>query len=217
MTPEQVYDIIREQLAQTETDFYTEQGLYNFIWLAEMEINNLCGCCQTTDNSTTTVASTQEYAKPVTCVAIDRLTWYNLKLKKVTLTEQDAMDGTGAGGSVAEGNPHSYYEYGANVGLYPIPDSAQTLKFWYTYSPTRLTNSSTDLSVPLLFHNHLHDYGLYRAYLQDKQYERANAHLGIWRGNMASAIRDWRRSQNKDRYAVVKTEDNYPTTGLGMR
>ena len=216
MTPGNIVSTIRDQFYETSPGFITEAELYLYIWQAEAEIAALIECTEATDSSTTTVASTQEYSKPSDCLLIKRVTWYDKKLKRINLVDQDAMDDSGYGSSVSTGNPDSYYEYGDVVGLYPIPSSAQTLKFWYIQQPTVKTSSSTSFDVPTMFEHYIPDYCLYRVYLKDQDDARASIHKRLWDENIVKGAAKWARRDMLDGHYVVKMEGAYPMTDLGM-
>jgi len=215
MTPAQIKASIRAQAYETSAAFWSDEEIYAYMWQAECEVAALVECTETTDSTTTTVSGTVEYAKPTDCLIIKRLTWDSVKLKKITLSDLDAMDGTGYGGTVSTGNPEFYYEHGANVGLYPTPTSAKTLKFWHIKQPTELTAASTTFTVPQLFQHYIPDYCLYRMYLKDQD-DRANTHLKLWDENIGKAISKWKHSQHRDQYSVVRCEENNQVTSIGI-
>ena len=216
MTPTQVYNTVRNQFYEQDPSFIGEAELYSYMWQAEQEIAGQVECTQAYDNSTTTVASTQNYSKPSDCLYLKRVTWDTVKLKKEDQRAIDAQDGQGYGGSTTEGNVYSYYEWGSEIFLYPIPDSAKTLEFYYIKQPTLKTSSSTALDVPQIFHAIIPDYCLYRAYSKDQDVERAMFHKRLWDEGMKEALSKWSMRQYDDMFLVVKQEDNYNSTEFGI-
>lgn len=216
MTPTQIKDSVRNQVYETSASFWSDAEIYTYLWFAECEIAGLIQCTEATDDTTTTVASTQEYAKPTDCLIVLRVTYDGAKLKRIDLTDQDALDGSAYGGSLSTGNANSYYEFGDNVGLYPIPDDAKTLKFWYIKQPTLKTDADIGWDVPTEFEHYLADYALYRMYLKEQDEGRASIHKQLFDQSVARAAQKWRINRERDRHSVVKTEEFYPITGLGL-
>lgn len=215
MTPTQIYNTIRDQAYETSTAFYGESEIYTYMWQAECEVAGLVECTHAS-TSTTTTTSTSMYTKPTGYIMLKRLTYDSVKLKKITLKDQDAMDAVSYGGSTSEGQPNSYYEWGDQVGLYPIPNQAKTLKWWGIAEPTLCSSSSTAFTVPSVFHQYIPDYCLYRMYTKDEDTQRAMFHKNLWDENINKAIHKWKRRMNSDHHQVVVMDEEYPSTDLGL-
>lgn len=216
MTPQQVIDTVRFQFYETSAKFVSENEIRSYLWQAEQLAASLLECTETTDSTTTTVAGTQEYTKPTNCSLITRVEWYGVKLKKIDMTDQDAVDGGGYGASLSQGNCDSYYEYGTKIGLYPVPSSAQTLKFFYIAEPTLTTGASTSFTVPGFVTKYLPDYALYRMYAKDQDNGRAGFHNGLWENGLNNMRMEWSRIKRRDNHSVVRCEEFYPSTDLGL-
>lgn len=216
MTPQQVIDTVRFQFYETAAKFVSDNEVRSYMWQAEMLLASMLECTETTNSATTTVIGTQEYAKPTNCALLQRVEWYGVKLKKIDLTDQDAIDFGGYGAAVATGQCHSYYEYGSVIGLYPVPSSAQTLKFYYAAEPTLTTGASTAFTVAGPLTKYLADYVLYRLYAKDQDNGRAGFHNGLWEQGLINARQEWARIKRRDMHSVVRTEDFYPSTDLGL-
>jgi hypothetical protein len=178
MTPSQVLDMVRNQLNESQADFYGEQELYDYMWNAEQLAAQKTGCSLTTTTDTTVVAQ-REYTRPSNCLRIERLTWYNTKMKKITLTDVDAVEQTGYGHQGLSGQPVYYYEFGNTIGFSPIPSEAQTIVYYYVQEPTRLTAASSNFTIPDEYGHYLADYVLYRAYLKDQLMQEADRYYKI--------------------------------------
>lgn len=81
-----------------------------------------------------TVAGTQEYAKPSDFVRIAGI-FYNWT-KLIPTTKEGAIMNT-----ASQTIPNGYYLYGSNIGLYPTPDSTYTLQLLYKKSLPELTDT----------------------------------------------------------------------------
>jgi len=216
MTPTQVYDRIVNQFGESAGDFFSSAELYAIISEGERVVNKEVECYETTDTSTTTVASTQEYAKPSDLIILDQVRWYGVKLKKFTKVDQDSFDETTRGSSLTEGSPTHYYEWGSSVYLYPVPDSARTLEFRYIGEPSAVNGGSSAFSIPLMFHEMIVDYGLMFLYAKDQNDGQAQWHQNRFDLGMLKAKMEWQRRYGRDRHFVVQQEEVLQTLEDGI-
>jgi hypothetical protein len=137
-------------------------------------------------------------------------------MKKITLRDKDAMQFNQYGGSDSSGNPYAYYEYGSVIGLFPIPTTEETIKYYYVAKPVDITSSSVEFSIPATFHPYLQDYVLSRAYLKDQDDVRSGWHYNVWQKSIIDCQHLWSRRKSANRFTTVKVEDNYPDTEIGI-
>lgn len=216
MTPQQVIDTVRNQFYETAAKFIADNEIRSYLWQAELLIASMLECTEATSTSTTTVAGTQAYAKPANCTLITRVEWWGVKLKKIDITDQDAIDGGGYGASLSQGDPTSYFEYGNSIYLYPVPSSAQTVTIFYMAEPVITTGTSTSFTVPAFATKYLADYALYRLYAKDQDNGRAGFHNSLWEQGLDRLRMEWTRIKRRDMHSVVRNEDYYPSTDLGI-
>lgn len=216
MTPSQILDSIRNQVYEQSPNFWNDAEIYAYMWQAECEVAGIIECTESTDDSTTTVVDTAAYSIPSDCLQIKRLTWDNVQLKSIDYRTRDSMDFNSYGASGSTGNPTHYVLFGQEVTLYPIPSSAETLKFWYVAQPSQITASTTTFTIPQMFHHYIIDYCLYRMYAKDQDEIRSNFHKMAWEEEMAKAAMKWNKYRYGDRFPVVKDTDNFPTTEVGI-
>jgi hypothetical protein len=216
MTPETVLNSVRTTFDEGSTLWVDNDEIYTYMWEAEQELNNLTECYRVTNTSIVTDGTTQEYTLSAGIDIIYRLTWNSVKLKRIGLTDQDALDLPTYGGTPSTGNPTSYYIFGDTLGLYPIPQTSQTVKIYHLGVPATLSSGSTTFSIPVIFHNFIRDYTLYNMYLKDADDGRAGVYLQKWERGLAKAKQLWARRQYSDKYSVVREVENYPQTNLGI-
>lgn len=216
MTPTEVLTLIRNQVFEQTAAFYNDPEVYSYMTLAENEMSRKTDMAESTDTSITTVASTREYTKPSTITKLIRVTWNTVKLKKIDFTQLDQVEGVSYGFTGSTGSPVYYYEWAGKIGLSPIPTSAETLKLWCIVEPTALTSSSSSFTIGNEYGHYLADYAIYRMYLKDQDQSRADIHLGLWNNNKRLAEDDWVARKGDDKYKVVKQEDNFPGTFIGI-
>lgn len=215
MTPAEVLASIRYQLDETTASFWSDAELYSYMSDAEQEVADRFQCVELS-TSTTTVASTQEYTAPADCQVVRRMTWYNVPLKCIDFRQKDALQFNSYGGSDQSGNPESYYIWGDKVGLYPIPDSAQALKFYYAALPARVTTATSAFATPAIFHPCYQDYCLHRAYMKDQDDSRSMLHLKEWERSLANAADKWVARCSENKIDGARDEDNFASTDQGM-
>lgn len=216
MTPQQVIDTVRAQFYEDSAKFVSDLELRTYMWQAELLLASLLECSETIDNATTTVAGTQQYLKPNDASHILRVEWDGVKLKKIDITDQDAIDGGGYGASLSQANPTSYYEFGDYVWLYPVPSSAEALTFFYIREPELPEATDTTFDVPAFVSKYIPDYVLYRMYAKDQDNGRAGFHQQLWEQGLDRAKGEWARIKRRDMHSVVRNEDYYPSTDLGI-
>jgi len=182
---------------------------------AERELAQLIPCCQAT-TAATTATGTSAYTSPANLAYFSRITYDSVKLKRIDMTDRDALDNTGYGGSVSTGQPTHYYEYAGSVYLWPVPTAGKSLKYYYYAEPAELTASSTAFTVPAMMHGYLQDYVLYRAFAKDAEEGRANFYRQQWETGLLKGQSNWAQRDQRDQYSVVRDIDNYPETQLGI-
>jgi len=105
------------------------------------------------------------------------------------------------------------------IGFYPVPDTAKKVKYWYTKKPARITDanasSETVIEIPEEMQQGLTDYMLFRMYMKDQD-QRSTVHLGQWNDFKQRQKAGWNDRNYFDRHSVVKTEDSYNVTDLGL-
>lgn len=210
MTPSEVYTLVRNQVAETTPDFWGESEIYNLLWNAETVLASEVDCTEYTTTDTS-VASTREYTRPTSALKISRVTWDGTKLKKINFTDVDKIEGD----TEDFGDPVYYYEYGSSIGLVPTPTQAKTIKYYYLKKPVALSSSSTAFTIPAEFGHYLADYALYHMYLKD-QSELAQTHIQTWQNNLALAKQQWAARRALDNYQIVRDEDQYQYSDLGI-
>jgi len=215
MTPASVLTNCRAQLYETTATYWTDAELYGYMWYGERELAQLVPCTEAAF-LTATVTDTSGYTSPSDILYYDRVTYDSVKLKRVDQTDVDALNRRGYGASSTTGQPTHYYEYGKMVYVWPIPQEAADLKFWYFSEPAEVTAAATDFTVPSMFQSYLQDYVLYRAWAKDDNEGKANFFRQQWENDKQLAYNNWAQRGQRDGYRVVRDVDNYPETQLGM-
>jgi hypothetical protein len=215
MTPAQVLSTVRNQLYETTAAFWTDSELYAYMWMGEMEIAQSYQCTDAT-TATTTVTNTSMYTMPASAMVLQRVVWNGVKLKRLQdQTDRDALDSPSYSGTLTTGNCTHYYEYGSTIGLWPVPIQSHTIQWYYSKEPDEVTALST-FTVPMVFHRALPDYVLYRAYSKDSNEGQSIFHKKLWEEALEKTGRAYQDSKLTDLYPVVRDEDNYPNTELGI-
>lgn len=216
MTPSQLLTRVRSQFFEDTAAFLSDANdIYPYMSDAEMELANDCGCAQGTDSTTSTVAGTQEYARPSDCLRIEILRWNGVKLKKVSLERYETISGSYYGMTATQGNPVYYYEWGESVGLYPVPATVATLKYYYIKRPPAVTAVSTAFTIAEEFHSDIVDYCLFRAYMKDED-GRAQIHLDRWEKRKAKLKADFDLRKYRDNIITVRDVNTDMTTDFGL-
>lgn len=215
MTVAQLLGNVRNQYAETSTAWVSDVEVYTYFWNGQIELNNKVGPFEQSDDSVITDGVEQEYTMPVGVNIVTRLTWNKVKLKRIEFRDQDAMDFPTYGNVINTGNATHYYVYSSGFGLYPVPTTSNTVTINYIGQPT-VVSGATALSIPDMFSYYLVDYALYRMYLKDQDEIKAQIHKGLWDEHVKESYTLWRKRKQADQFSVVRQEDNYPETELGI-
>lgn len=216
MTPAQILATIRNQVYETTAAFYTDAEIYSYMWQAEQDLAEITKSTEAKDTSVTSSTGTQLYNVPSTVAYIHRVEWDGVKLKKIDLTEEDALDFNQYGSTKQQGSPNFYFQWGNQIGLYPVPNDAKNVTMYYYAEPSVITSASTAFTLPSILHRYIPDYALYRMYAKDQDEGRAQFHRQQWEANLIRAKQLWSKRMNEDKYWVVRDTENYAQTELGI-
>ena len=174
MTPNEVYTLVRNQVAETSPSFWGESEIYSLLSNAEALLASEIDCTEVTATDVS-APNVREYTRPTAALRISRITWDNTKLKKINFTDVDKIEGD----TQDFGDPVYYYEYGSSIGIVPTPTQVKTIKYYYLKKPVALSASSTAFTIPSEFGQYLVDFVLYYMLLKD-QSELAQTHIQLW-------------------------------------
>lgn len=213
MTPSEIETMAREQYNAVGDTFWSQAEIFRLIYAASMEMAKECLVVERT-YTTTTVASTQEYAFPTNTISIKRATWYGKKLHPINFREDDALTQNNSA-TTASGNPQYYTEWNYTIALRPIPSTAQTLKL-YTYSMPQAVSVTSTLDVPVMFHTDIVDFILYKMLGKDKNPVMMNHYFKLWIDHKLMAKQWALKKKKQDAYPVVMDEEQMAQTLLGV-
>jgi len=96
--------------------------------------------------STASVAGTQEYALPTDLTKIEIIQYNDgsatFDLRSISFNDARSLNPTDT-----QGKPSHYYLRGTSIGLYPIPESAGTIKIYYRGRTTALVDAGANLEM----------------------------------------------------------------------
>lgn len=213
MTPTELETYAREAYNAVGDTFYSQTSLFDHLFQAQMRLALKTNCIRNV-YSTSTVISTQEYAKPTNAYSIRRITYEGMKLAKVTMKEDDTLTITNSTTS-ATGSPAYYFEWGASIFLRPIPAAVGTLKIW-SYDRPQTVSATSTLDVPEEYHQDLAWYVLKMMALKDKNRDMAAYYGEEWDKAMVQAQRSERLKLRGDAFVGVNDEDTMQQTVIGQ-
>lgn len=207
---------VRYQVYETTASFWSDDEIRSYLWQAECDLASEVQCVEI-KTTLTAATSTQEYSFASSIETVRRVTYDGERLKLVDLRTLDAIDDDATSGGVQTGDPTHYYLFGDNtLGLWPVPAaSGSIVEVRGNGMPTEIASSTTQFTVPGLFHRDLIDYALYRCYLKDQDDGRANTHLQLWERSKEKARTKWRLRNTRGGYSIVKDEDIMHNTLAG--
>ena len=159
--------------------------------------------------STTTVASTQEYAFPTNAFAIKRVTYDGMKLTPITFREDDSLSLQNST-TIVTGTPNYYATFNRTIYLRPVPGDALTLKLFTYNMPSEIDTTST-LEVPTEYHTDLALYMLAEMNAMEKNYQGAQYYLGLWDKRVEAIKKEQRKRNRGDAFQGIQDIDSMPS------
>lgn len=211
-----ISDLITQTRAQynaTNDTFFADSEIIHYYYEACAIFAREAYLIEATNTATTTVAGTQTYTVPTYAIIIKRLTYNGQKLEPIDFRQDDGITGMDQN-TTNQGTPTFYSIFNRQVYLRPIPDAAQTLKYFTYNMPQPLTSGST-LEIPEQFHMALIPYALSRMYAKDKDFNAAGYYERLWNKEVLEAKKWSKKMRRGDAYAVVKSEEAMAETIIG--
>lgn len=169
------------RLAESGSGFYTDAQLAQ--WLND-GVRDLAVTVEPLETSATvtTVTSTREYQLPTNALSVKAAqfldtgdAWYNLN----ETTWQRLFRETPDWQNDTAGQPVDWYWRQNVVGLHPAPSAdysgADTLRILYTYIPGTMSGANDTSGLDEWLDDAIILYAVYRAYLKDRDFQRASA------------------------------------------
>lgn len=171
--------------------------------------------CNTIRNvyTTSTVASTQEYAFPTNAMSIKRITYDGTKLSPIVFREDDAITLSNAS-TTATGTPAYYFLWDASIFLRPVPSAVGTLKIYSFDKPADITTAST-LPTPDRYHHYLIDHILWRLALKDGNTALAREYRAAWEQAIVTVMQWERRLLRGDSFYGIQDNEQLAETVIG--
>ena len=216
MTPAEALSTTRLQINETTADFWTDAEIYGYLSEAERLLAGRIGGYQV-NTTHTTVTDTSAYTKPDGCLRIEAVIYDGHKLRKGALRDRQYLDGMSYGSTRPTGPPEMYMEWGSQIRLSPVPQSAVNLEYFFNKTPTRIVTASTVFTIQEeTLQEMIPDYAMWKCSLKDQELARADRHKEAWDQNVERAVSIWNDRQNQDTIPHVRDEDEYAGGVLGM-
>jgi len=213
VTPSTIVTYARQKLNALSDSLWSDTEIIeNYLYECCMEFSREVKCIENT-LTTTTVASTQEYALPSRYLDVLRVTYNGTKLQPISLREYDELTWPNTS-TATSGTPVYYYYFSETIGLYPVPDSAVTLKIWLIQGHDTVATAST-LEIPIQYHHMLVDGVVAKMCMKEIGDPRAAFYAQKWAENIEKAKAQWRKHKRGDKFAIVQTEELSANTIFG--
>lgn len=204
MTPDALGTAIRRRYNAIGDSFWADDEIYQLIYDAMLELARETQCIERI-YSTPTVISTQAYDFPSNSMAIRRATFEGIKLRPITMRDDDALTGFNQT-TIGTGIPRYYWIWNKAIYLRPIPSEVGTLKLWTFNYPSTVTATSS-LEIPEEFQMKLIDFALKQMAAKDSNFNGAKYYGEEWEKDKVD-IRAWMKKMKRtDGMAVVQDEN----------
>lgn len=209
MTPTEVYTVVRNQCAESATDFWGEAEVYTLMSMGEKLIAQRIGLLEkTTSFSSVTGTKVYNIASALSTTSLGvltRVTYDSYRLQGVDVNEFDAIEGNAYSGVSVVGQPEYYYRYGDTLGFSPTPDASKTITLYHKANPVAVTTASSGFSIPEEYSEYIIDYTLYRMFMKDQELQNeAIVYKKQWDENIITITNNFSNVKNRDRVNTVR-------------
>lgn len=231
MTPLDIRTMIRDQITDPSENFWTEAEIYRYMSLGAREmilkfpelgestttVTATIGTANYSYTSTNPISISEiGYIRPGNSVSGNYAAEVYDKLKKIDRVDQYYL----LGDSTQTGYPEYYREGNSPSTFYsvPAPDGTGTFVVRFFEQDPTLTASSTFNTSLEPYSHYLLDYCLYRMFMKDPELGAQGEAAGrLWVQHLKDLEEQLAFKAGRDRHYVVRDEDLYPYTDLGIR
>lgn len=216
MTPAEIILAARQKYNAVGDTNWSDSEICTLIYAGELELFAECGMVIENTFSTSTVASTREYALPSNAASIKRIEYDGKKLFPITFRDDDSLTNQNEA-TTATGTPEYYSIFDSTVYLRPIPSAVATLTMYANCEPQAVTTTSV-LEIPPFTHGALVDFVTAEMASKDLNFQMANYYMNKWQNVHIPRIKK-RIKLNKrgDGFAIVQSEELLPHGSLGAQ
>lgn len=213
MTPSDLMTYTRQRYNSVGDTLFPDELLLNLIYAASMDLAKKAYVIEQT-YTTTTVASTQEYAFPTNAFAIKRVEYDGKKLTPITMREYDALRLQNSTALIL-GVPEYYFTFNRTISLHATPAEALSLKL-FTYNFPQTVAVTGTLDIPTEYHTDLSLYLLSEMSAMEKNYQGAAYYMNQWDQFVAKTKTEQRKRARADGFISVQDSDSLPSTVVGL-
>ena len=163
--------------------------------------------------TTTSTASTTEYAIPTRAISIKRVEYDSRKLDPIDFRMLDSIDLNTS--TTITGTPQYYYYWDEMIGLHPTPDTSSITIKVYSHDYPEFPTATNTLEIPVQYHRAL-VFGV-RAFMSAKELGHPNTvyYNNVWEKAIEEVQVAERQRRRGDKFRRVLREVDLPTTTLG--
>jgi hypothetical protein len=216
MTPSEIILAARQRYNAVGDTNWSDSEICSLIYFGELQLFTELGMVIENTFTTSTVASTREYAYPSNASTIRRIEYNGKKLFPITFRDDDSLTNQNEV-TTDTGTPEYYEIFDSTIYLRPIPDTVGTLKMFANCEPQAVTTNST-LEIPSFTHGALVDYVVAEMAAKDLNFNMAKYYRDIWQNiHIPSIKKRIKLNRRGDAFAVVQSEELLPHGSLGAQ
>src|SRR3990167_1712081 len=110
MTPANVKTLIRDQVNESSSSFWSDAEIFRYMWAAEILLADETNSTVKVGTAITTTTGTIEYTKNTDVVNILKVTYDGYPLQKINIKVYESIAGMTYGSTATQGKPAVYYE-----------------------------------------------------------------------------------------------------------
>jgi hypothetical protein len=212
VTVTQILDEAKNNLNAASDTLWSDTELYLKLFKVMLRFARRTRCINTSE-SQNTVAGTATYTAPTTAHEIWRVTYNGSKLSVMDRRQYDSISPSQV---VSSGTPAYYLLEGTTLTLYPTPDDVQALKCFFYAIPSAVPTGATTLEIPAAYHDGLCDGLTFQMCPKDLGHPLTLYWQERWKEVLVEAEAQEKLKKRRDRFALVKLEEENLSTELGM-
>lgn len=215
LTLSQFVNTVRERHNAVGDDHWSDDEIYQLLTNRLNEAISYTGLIDFTSTASS-VASTQAYTLPTTCVYLQDVDYNYRKLRRIDFAEWDAYRSYGTG--TPEGTPDKYYVFGNSIYLIPTPATAiaDAIRYWGKQEHPFIDNSSQlTIDFPAHLVPHLGNGVISDMFAKDLNQGMATFYENMWTQKGIPAFQRWRAfKDNASNFSHITSSDTEQDSGV---
>lgn len=212
-TVQNVLDRVKRQFGDESGAQVTDADIISWINSGMQEINRQNKILKDIATAPTVIGTTAYSFPTPKILEITTLQYNGRPLDPMSFNEFQEYVAVKDPNSIQTGTPVYWYEWGANINLYPVPDTIGTLTLYYVKYPADITTNADILTIPDNYFDALLAYCLQQAYEQDDDWTGSANKQQHFKEQIATQAEDAQRYNRQYYPTITELDEDYSGWG----